>query len=583
MAQRPIGTLLLEAGLITQNDIDQALAFQREAGGYFGQALLRIGAVGEEALLSALSQQLALPVVAAGDVPGNAEELRVAADRLRLPVRWLAASQTACWFEQPPGQERAGLCVAALNPMKPDIQEAIASGLALLTDAGQEAPASVRFCLASNATLDLLKSQLLSGLEEQRLEGDLDTQRLREMAEEAPVIDYVNRVFSASLKEGASDIHIEPYEHTFNVRFRIDGILHLRESQPRSRFSAVASRIKLLSGMDIAEQRLPQDGRQTIRFSGETLDLRVSSLPGTWGESLVMRLLRKEQALPSLDALGLVGQPRRVFERLMALPNGIVLITGPTGSGKSTTLYRCLAEVNDGVQKIITVEDPVEYQMPGITQIQVKPDIGYTFARGLRAILRQDPDVIMVGEIRDGETAAIASQAALTGHLVFSTLHTNSAFTAIERLLDLGLQAFLIGSSVRGVAAQRLVRRLFEHCGLTASSSIGERMLSEAINLTGARPAELQSGYRWKRAVGCARCDQTGYRGRLAIYEVALIDEPLREAIMAGQSASDLEATARRQGFLTLLEDGLLKAAMGLTSVEEVFRCVGNGSDLDYD
>jgi general secretion pathway protein E len=582
MAHLPIGTLLLERGQISKNDIEQALAFQREAGGYLGQALLRLGSVSEDALLDALSSQLGLPIATSEDLPRGDRELHDAAEKLGLPVRWLNSIQAACWFDKHPQDGAVRLSVAALNPMKPEIQEAIEAGVDRLGSAGHEEPSSVRYLLAGNAVLDLLKSQMQASTADSGVDGgDVDTQRLREMAEEAPVIDYVNRIFAASLREGASDIHIEPYEHSFSVRFRIDGILHAREPQSRGRFNAVASRIKLLSGMDIAEQRLPQDGRQTIRFAGETLDLRVSSLPGTWGESLVLRLLRKEQSLPSLEALGLVGHARKAFDHLMSLPNGIVLITGPTGSGKSTTLYRCLAEVNDGVQKIITVEDPVEYQMAGITQIQVKPEIGYTFARGLRAILRQDPDVIMIGEIRDSETAVIASQAALTGHLVFSTLHTNSAFMAIERLLDLGLQSFLIGSSVRGVAAQRLARRLCAHCAVPASSPIGERLLTEAMKLTKGGSMPPENGYRWMAPVGCASCNHTGYRGRLAVYEVASIDEPLREAIMERRSASDLESIARRQGFMTLLEDGLSKAAMGLTSVEEVFRSVGNTAELE--
>ncbi|CAN0071097.1 unnamed protein product, partial [Chrysoparadoxa australica] len=378
-----------------------------------------------------------------------------------------------------------------------------------------------------------------------------DADRLREMAEEAPVIDFVNRVFEDALSRRASDIHIEPFEDHFQIRFRIDGVLNQVQNLPRARFDAVASRIKLLSNMDIAERRLPQDGRQSVRFAGQDIDLRVSSLPGAWGESLVLRLLRKQQELPSLEGLGLQGHAMKVFRELISESNGVVLVTGPTGSGKSTTLYRGLELVNDGEQKIITIEDPVEYDMAGITQVQARSEIGYTFAKGLRAILRQDPDVIMIGEIRDGETGAIAIQSALTGHLVFSTLHTNSSLSAIERLVDLGVEPFLVASALRGLIGQRLVRKLCAHCAEPAAAGdavLGEQLLQEARQ-DGA--LGLPQTAQWCSAKGCARCGGQGYQGRLGVYEAARITPELRSAINKRANETELLRLARKDGFLT--------------------------------
>ncbi len=408
-----------------------------------------------------------------------------------------------------------------------------------------------------------------------------DASRLREMAEEAPVIDFVNRVFEDALSRRASDIHIEPFESHFQIRFRIDGVLHQVQNLPRARFDAVASRIKLLSNMDIAERRLPQDGRQSVRFAGQDIDLRVSSLPGAWGESLVLRLLRKQMELPSLEGLGLQGQAMKVFRELISETNGVILVTGPTGSGKSTTLYRGLELVNDGEQKIITIEDPVEYDMAGITQVQARSEIGYTFAKGLRAILRQDPDVIMIGEIRDGETGSIAIQSALTGHLVLSTLHTNSAVSAIERLVDLGVEPFLVASALRGMIGQRLVRKLCTHCSEPASdsdSAFGERLLNEARD---AGALGLPEQGQWRTAKGCSRCAGQGYLGRIGVYEAARITSTLRSAINRRADETELLALLRPDGFLTMFEDGLLKAAQGETTVSEVLRVLNTNPNAN--
>lgn len=572
MDGRRIGKILLENGAVSASDVEEAAAFQRETGALFGQALLRLGAVSEDALLAALSAQLAIPVAAAADIPGEDAALVEAARRVGLPLRWLAAKEAIVWFETGEPSSPDALVLMARQPLDPALSERVEA-------AAGEAP--VRRRLAANRTLDAALARIRSA-SEARAEADMsDAERLREMAEEAPVIDFVNALFEDALRDGASDVHIEPFERDFKVRFRVDGVLHLTQVQPRSRFDAVASRIKLISGMDIAERRLPQDGRQTIRFAGEEVDLRVSSLPGAWGESIVMRLLRKRKELPSLEGLGLAGAPRAAFNKMIREPNGVILVTGPTGSGKSTTLYRALELVNDGDRKIITIEDPIEYDMDAVTQVQARSDIGYSFARGLRAILRQDPDVIMIGEIRDGETARIAVQAALTGHLVFSTLHTNSALAAVERLTDLGVEPFLVSAALRGLVAQRLVRRLCETCAKPAPADevrIAETLLAQARS----EGAEIDTGgeANWRVAAGCEECRGQGYRGRLAVYEAARIEGALREHVAHEGGSHALMAAARSTGFLTLFEDGLLKARAGLTSLAEVQRVLG-ASDED--
>ena len=564
MKSAKIGQILLERALITERDLEQALSYQHEVGGLLGQALLRLGALTEEALLGALSEQLGMDVLDPTAPPREAGPYREAAETLAISPSWFSAHHAVVWFGEAPENELL-LNVVAQDPLSTALRELLETHCWRFEQHHPEQKITLRYHLAANTQIETL-----IGLIDPDGDADdddvFDAMRLREMAEEAPVIDFVNMIFSTALKENASDIHIEPFEHIFHVRFRVDGVLRTFYSEPRGRFDPVASRVKLLSGMDIAERRLPQDGRQTIRFAGQEIDLRVSALPGSWGESLVLRLLKKEQNLPDLQGLGLIDRTHRVFIDLIKNANGIILVTGPTGSGKSTTLYRGLEEVNDGVKKIITIEDPVEYDMENVTQIQVKSDIGYTFARGLRAILRQDPDVIMVGEIRDGETAQIAVQAALTGHLVFSTLHTNSALAALPRLIDMNVEPFLVAAVLRGVMGQRLVRRLCPHCATVDADAAGEAFLAQAA-ADGARFEGLETEpARWRKAVGCNECGGSGYRGRLAIFEVVPTDERMHDAIIARASETELQAIAREGGFLTMFEDGVLKARAGLTT-----------------
>jgi len=581
----PIGEMLRDRGLISEKDLAQAIAMQGEVGGLLGQALQRLGAVTEEALLEALSEQLDLPVAGSHLLPDNLNAFTDAADALNLPASWFLAHRAVAWFEPASGEESPEphvLFVVAADPLNLELRERLEVEVmrraAATSDEDDDAitgPIIIEYLLASNQLIDMCLTRIQRNVSASDEDDELaDVTRLREMAEEAPVIDFVNNLLATALKENASDVHLEAFEHSFVVRYRIDGVLHTRQTQSRTRFDAIASRIKLLGGMDIAERRLPQDGRHTIRFAGNDIDLRISSVPSTWGESLVLRLLRKQAELPNLEGLGLTGRTGAVLDEILKSPNGVMLVTGPTGSGKSTTLYRGLESIDDGYRKIITIEDPVEYDIAGITQIQVKPEIGYDFANGLRAILRQDPDVIMVGEIRDGETARIAAQASLTGHFVLSTLHTNSALAAVTRLEDIGLEPFLIGASVRGLMAQRLVRRLCDECAVEKRSETGEKLLLKAMQ-DGA-PISPPETLRWRSAEGCEACDHTGYRGRIAVAEIIKLEDEMREAIVTGASVQKLFSIARKQGFLTLFEDGLQKAAEGLTTIEEVRRVCGD-------
>lgn len=572
---RNIGDILSERGLVSAPDLAQAKRLQAEVGGLLGQALLRLGAVSEEHILTAQSDELGLPIITADTISQDTEDYARAITTLDLDPHWLSVRDCAVW--QYDGDLH--IHMVARHVFDPELREVIE------TRCHQKGVALSDY-VCGNQTLEMALTHVSAqDKSTPDVSGDDDTARLREMAEETPVIDFVNRIFSMALKDNASDIHIEPFETKFQIRYRIDGVLHTRQTEGRARFDAVASRIKLLSGMDIAERRLPQDGRQSIRFAGQDIDLRVSSLPGSWGESLVLRLLRKENELPDLEALGLEGYAKGVLQDLLNHPNGVILVTGPTGSGKSTTLYRSLQGLNDGVRKIITIEDPVEYDMDGIIQIQTNANIGYTFAKGLRAILRQDPDIIMVGEIRDGETATIAAQAALTGHLVLSTLHTNSALAAVARLIDIGLEPYMVISAVRGLAAQRLVRRLCPHCKVPVKNAEGEDRVWQMITSGTIIDPHLNTGNarskskpNWHAPKGCKHCSHTGYLGRVALFEVAKIDDALSEAILANASLPQLQRTARNQGFMTLMEDGILKARTGATTLAEVFRVCGTGA-----
>lgn len=400
------------------------------------------------------------------------------------------------------------------------------------------------------------------GLEFLREEEE-DIGYLKDLASEAPIIKLVNLLITRAVESRASDVHIEPFEDELKVRYRIDGVLHEIESVPKKLQPAIVSRVKIMSKLNIAERRLPQDGRIRLKVGEKEIDIRVSTIPVLYGESVVMRLLDREGIIIDLDLLGFSPQTLSTFDQLIKKPNGIVLVTGPTGSGKTTTLYGALDKINSPDKKIITVEDPVEYQLKGVNQIQVKPQIGLNFANTLRHIVRQDPDIILIGEIRDLETAEIAIQSALTGHLVFSTLHTNDAPSSITRLLDMGVENFLLSSTIRGILAQRLVRVICPSCKeIDPSTAKEEELISLGISSD-------TSVYRGKR---CEKCAFTGYYGRTGIFELLVVDDNTRRLILKNADSNQIREVARRHGMRTLLEDGVEKVKAGVTSLGEVLR-----------
>ncbi|WP_069861292.1 GspE/PulE family protein [Pseudomonas citronellolis] len=557
---RPLGQMLVERGLCNAQELERALELQARIGGRLGALLLRSGGVSEAALLEVLAEQLRLPLVGVDlEAPGNAELLAFL-EATSIGVEWFVAEQVVVWNDA-----QGGLLVASRDPMASFVLEVLR-----YFHPGQ----SLRTVLCRSQDLDAWLELLKERLQQESREGlrfaSDDIRQLREMAEEAPIVELVNNVMSQAVEKRASDIHIEPREFNFHIRFRIDGVLQSQLSLPRERFAAVVSRIKLISAIDIAERRLPQDGRMSTRVGGQDMDVRVSTLPGVHGESVVMRLLPKAREGLRLDRLGMLADHLDLMRAWIAEPHGIVLVTGPTGSGKSTTLYGTLEAINDGIRKIITVEDPVEYQVPNITQVQAHADIGLTFAAALRSILRQDPDVIMIGEIRDLETAEIAMQSSLTGHLVFSTLHTNDSLSAFTRLIDMGIEPFLVASPVRGVQAQRLVRTLCRHCaepcepGLAAEDKAALDMAIQRLY-----PGQAPN---WLRAKGCEQCQGTGYHGRLGIYEMVDVGPELQALILQQAPVEQMRRLAASQGFRSMREDGFIKAWLGLTSLDEVHR-----------
>jgi len=561
-----IGQILLSRDLIGENDLAKALAFQATLGGRLGAILVRIGSVSEDNVLEALSFQLGLDVVSTEHMPQDPNTYIEAMRSSGIEPEWWIDQGALAWT-----LDDGAICCICRDPLSPSMQEALSSAFQDKT---------LVWTLIRNRDLDMMLDLVRRSLADDGRDVTGDVALLRELAEEAPVVELVSNALSQAVNEGASDIHVEPREHEFDIRYRIDGVLQNKLTLPRSRFDAVASRIKLISGLDIAERRLPQDGRIGLRISGKDLDVRVSCLPGVWGESIVMRLLLKEQKNFTLTKLGMAADQLEAFSVLANEPYGIILVTGPTGSGKSTTLKATLEEIKDGKRKIITVEDPVEYNIVGVTQVQTKADIGYTFARALRSILRQDPDTIMIGEIRDVETAQIAVQASLTGHMVFSTLHTNDALSAFTRLIDMGVEPFLVASSIRAVVAQRLVRQLCVHCRVPHEPSSG--VLEKCADLRKVFPKLMADEPKWFAGKGCRQCQHTGYRGRIGIYEMATVTDELADMVQHQKPVHDMAVVARKSGYRDLLEDGLIKAWQGETSVEEVLRVAGQmGIDGD--
>lgn len=539
-----LGERLVARKLIAADELERALELQKDSGDKLGKILIDLGFVAQRDVMAELSSQLGVPLVVVDGPPVVAPELE------SLSARFLRQSKV-----YPLSMDGTALTLAMADPLDFEVLSAVSSFTGL----------KINPVLATeNEILEAIDKNYGEGRRPD-VEGEFgageaaeDLEHLRDMASEAPVIRMVNAMIGDAVEKRASDIHIEPFEKEFRIRFRIDGVLQSQESPPKEMKAAIISRLKLMAKLNIAERRLPQDGRIKIKTLGREVDLRVSTLPTLYGESVVMRILdRSATDFYDLMKLGFDGSMLDRMTYFTGLPHGIFLVTGPTGSGKSTTLYSALKRINQSDKKIITIEDPVEYQMDGINQIHVNPAIGLTFSAGLRHIVRQDPDVIMVGEIRDRETADIAIRAALTGHFVFSTLHTNDAPSAIARLTDMGVENYLITSSIVGVLAQRLVRRICPNCR------------AEAGTTTAHDDGRIVKVFRGK---GCEKCFGTGYYGRVGIFELMELNEEIRRLIMKNEDASVLTSAARRNGMRNLREDGWHKVEIGTTTPDEVVR-----------
>lgn len=551
----PLGNTLVDSGKLRANELKRVMPLLKP-GESLANLLTKLGLVSELDVAEGLAGLLDLKRLTAAAYPA------VAVNQVPLSVRFLKTAKVV-----PVREDETSVELAMADPRAQDIQNAVAvtCGKSVVPRLGlaSDIEATIDRCYGSGKSS---LGQLVEDIETVDTDTEVDVEHLKDLASEAPVIRLVNVLIQRAVEASASDIHIEPFDDALAVRYRVDGVLREVEAPPARFTPAVISRIKIMAKLNIAERRLPQDGRIMLKVLGKDIDLRVSTVPTLYGESVVMRLLHKDSIIFDFQPLGFNDLTRKGFEELLALPHGILLVTGPTGSGKTTTLYTALNLLNNTERKILTVEDPVEYQLEGINQIQVKPQIGLSFANTLRAMLRQDPDVIMIGEMRDLETARIAVQSALTGHLVLSTLHTNNAASGITRLLDMGVEDYLLTSTVNGILAQRLVRTLCPACR-EAYDALAETVAELRLNeFTDQRPVRLY------RAVGCEQCDGSGYRGRTAVLELLCVTDALRRLVLQHAEAGEVLRMARSQGMRTMYEDGLLKALAGVTTVEEVLR-----------
>ncbi len=563
-----LGEILIKESLITSEELKQALDYQAQHGGRLGTCLIKLGLVSDEEITAVLSRQYGVPSI-------NLKFYEVDPTVIKL-----VPQETAVRYQVVP-LSRVGstLTIAMTDPTNVfamddikfmtgfNVEPVVASESAI-----SEAIHKFYGEAASVEELDKVMRDLASGeadLELATEEQEMDLAELEKAAEEAPIIRLVNLLLTDAVKRGASDIHVEPYEKELRVRFRIDGVLQTVMSPPLKLKDAITSRLKIMSKLDISEKRLPQDGRIMMKYSRDgkkrELDFRVSTVPALFGEKMVLRLLDKENLRLDMTKLGFESDSLAKFERQILKPYGMVLVTGPTGSGKTNTLYSSVARLNTPETNIMTAEDPVEFQLPGINQVQMKEQIGLNFAAALRAFLRQDPNIILVGEIRDFETAEIAVKAALTGHLVLSTLHTNDAPSTISRLMNMGIEPFLVATSVNLICAQRLVRRICNGC--KEPLAVPEQALLDA----GFAPGEVKTTKVFHGS-GCSTCNNTGYKGRLGLYEVMEINDELRELILVGASSLELKKKAIEQGMLTLRRSGLTKVAAGTATLEEVLR-----------
>jgi general secretion pathway protein E len=554
--------LLIRNGKVHLEHIQEALELQKLRPKRVGEILLDLGYVDEEDILEALSEQFEIPY------EPNLEGQVDTALSTKVPINFIRE-----YFMVPFKKNGAGYLVAINDPVNllplDDLRLLLGGPVQPVLCRKRDIQVIIDnyFEQTGETAADMIDSLSVEedGEKVHTLDGTESERDLLDLANEAPIIKLINLVISGSVKERASDIHLEPFEREVRVRYRIDGVLYEKFTVPRTQLAAVVSRVKIMANLNIAEHRLPQDGRIKIRLSGKEIDIRVSIIPVAHGERVVMRILEKGSFLLSLEQLGMDGRDNKIVDKLIQSSHGIMLVTGPTGSGKSTTLYAALMRVNSPDKNIITVEDPIEYQIPGISQIQVRPKIGLTFAAGLRSILRQDPDVILVGEIRDMETAEMAVQASLTGHLVFSTLHTNDSAGAITRLVNMGIEPFLVTSSTIAIQAQRLIRRICQNCRedfVADPASLGELGLSAA---------ELE-GAHVSRGKGCAKCSERGYYGRTGIFELLIMTPKIQEMALTGADSNAIKRYAARHGMRTLRQDGAQKVLRGESTVEEVLR-----------
>ncbi len=559
---RPLGRVLVKMGLISREQLHQALEIQHEKGGPLGQILLDLGYIDQKGLTLALGFQAGMEYVDLEKVAIPEEAIKQIPSQLAFTSKVIPLE-----YDEPTKSLTVGIGSADNFRAIDDLRTL--TGLKInvkIVDPEKLDQSLHKYYDTESESIGQLINEItgdeqLAALENRGESIDLET--IREAADSNPIRRLVNMVLLQAIRDRASDIHFEPFENEFKIRYRIDGLLYEMVPPPKSIAMAIASRIKVMANLDIAERRMPQDGRIELLINNQPVDLRISVLPTMFGESVVMRVLDRSQVNLDLEQLGFREDELRVFRELIHRPNGICLVTGPTGCGKTTTLYSALSELNDVSVKILTTEDPVEYDIDGLIQVQIDPGIGLTFARCLRHFLRQDPDIILVGEIRDLETAEISVQASLTGHLVFSTLHTNDAPSAIARLLDLGLEPYLITATLEGVVGQRLVRTICPRCKEPFTPT--EEMLLE-LQLT---PEDVE-GRTFYRGAGCDYCRGTGYSGRTAIFEIMLLDDEIRQLIMDRSSTDVLRDVARRKGMRTLRESGLLAIYDGVTTIEEV-------------
>ena len=558
----PVERILLRNNKLTEKTLGEIKANQLQVGRYLGKTLVDHGYIHADVLLETLSKELSLPFISLEEYP-----------KTQLPIKELNISEAFLKEKTifPIQIKDDTLTIAVFDPFDlhtiENLKISLGKNIKILLSTEETIVEAIEtYYGAGESTMGRMVESIKDD-ENSFTDTDLDTEHIRDMASEAPVIKLVNHIISKATEMGASDIHLEPFAEDLILRYRIDGILHNFEAPPKKLNSALCTRIKIMAKLDISERRLPQDGRIKLKVHGKDIDMRVSTLPTLYGESLVIRILDRGNLTVELEKMGFPKQELEQFQKLIHKPYGKLLVTGPTGSGKTTTLYGALQNINTPDKKIITIEDPVEYQIRGINQIHVKPQIGLDFASGLRSIVRQDPDVIMVGEIRDAQTADVAIQAALTGHLVFSTVHTNDAAGAITRLLDMGVENYLISSALLGILAQRLVRVICRTC-------------IEPIEVAPALIAEIdnpgQDSIKAFHGKGCKECNHTGFSGRAGIYELLVVDDTVRQLILTKATSQTIRESARKKGMTTLREDGWKKVAKGITTVEEVLRVTLN-------